>query len=113
MFGMHPDPGEPQQQLSPGQETPSGEPRLQLSPHKAEQGVSEEGALQGQKEIPFDAGYCGSHSGLYLRQSHNFLLEGIHPHPLSQWHTTVHVVFVLKCTKSSGKSNSGVSNPTV
>lgn len=72
MFRMHPDPGEPQ--LSGGQETSSGEPRLQLSAHKAEQGVSQEGALLRQKEIPFEASYCGCSCGLHLCQSQDLLL---------------------------------------
>lgn len=44
MFWVHPHQGPG---LRPGQDTtPGGELRLQLSPYQAEQGVSQEGALQ-------------------------------------------------------------------
>lgn len=88
------------------EQKPSGEPRLQLSPYNAEQGVSEEGALRGRGEIPLKVRQRKGSSRLYLCQSlYLLLLEGTHPDQLSQWHATVHVVFVLKCTKFSGMSN--------
>lgn len=49
--------------------TAGGEPRLQLSTCSTEHGVSEEGALQGQGEVPLEACQSGGGCGLHLHQS--------------------------------------------
>ena len=72
-----------------------GEPRLQLSTSSTEQGVSEEGALQGQGEVPLEARQSGCGCGLHLHQSQQHPLEG----SSRATDTTVHVVFVLKCNQ--------------
>lgn len=53
LFRVHPHRGQPRAGERKG---PGGKLQLQLSPYHAEQGVSQEGALQQWVPVPFDAG---------------------------------------------------------
>lgn len=62
-----------------GQSGPGGEHGLQLCPHKAEQGVPEEGAVRGRTDVPPGARERGRRGGLHLRETQDpVLLEGTH-----------------------------------